>query len=113
MESTSLTVATSDKPKRRRAPRKKPAAVTAQRKASSKISGLVSILAYQGENEALWPTLASFRWFIRNHRSVLVEKGALLEISGRAFVHVQNFEAVVFAVGRAQAMKSGGEEVAS
>lgn len=109
MESSSQAVATSDKPKRRRAPRKKPA--PAPRKPSSKISGLMPILAFQGENEDLWPTLASFRWFIRNNRPQLIDKGALLEISGRAFVHVENFKAVVLEVGRAQAKKAGSDEL--
>lgn len=92
---------------RRKAPRKKASSAAPKRKASSRIDGLVPILTFQGENEGLWPTLASFRWFIRNNRSQLIEKGALLEISGRAFVHVENFKTVVFAVGRAQAMKAG------
>lgn len=77
------------------------------RKPSSKIAGLVPALSYQGDNEDLWPTLSSFRWFIRVNREKLVHAGALLEISGRSFVHVENFKAVVLAIGRDQAMKAG------
>lgn len=71
------------------------------------VEGLVPALQFQGANETLWPTVASFRWFCRQQRDYLVNEGALLEISGRAFVDVPKFQQAVRVLGRQAALKAG------
>ncbi|MCL4799022.1 MAG: hypothetical protein KJ025_05500, partial [Burkholderiales bacterium] len=50
------------------------------------LGDLYSLLDYQAANAHIWPSMPSFRWWIRTHHAELVEKGALLELAGRLHV---------------------------
>jgi len=51
-----------------------------------------------------FPTLDSFRWFVRNNRNRLAESGALILVAGRQKFHPDLTRQVVVEAGRAAAM---------
>lgn len=56
-----------------------------------------------------FPTLDSFRWFVRNNRERLAEAGALILVAGRQKFHPELTRQVVVDAGRAAALKKAGE----
>ncbi len=55
---------------------------------------------YQQQNSHLFPTGESWRWFVRQHRPELIERGALCFVAGRLFVLPQVFDLAVVDIGR-------------
>jgi len=55
-----------------------------------------------------FPTLDSFRLFIRNNRERLAESGAMILIAGRQKFHLELTRQVVVEAGRAAALRSSG-----
>jgi hypothetical protein len=56
-----------------------------------------------------FPTLDSFRWYVRNNRAKLAEAGALILVAGRQKFHPELTRLVVVETGRAAALRSAGE----
>ena len=61
--------------------------------------------AHQQQNSHLFPTSESWRWFVRQHRPELIERGALCFVGGRLFVLPQVFDLAVVDIGRRMAAK--------
>lgn len=61
--------------------------------------------ALQAANPHIWPSQASFDWWVRKHRAELMDAGALVEISGRVLMHGPRTLQVALAAGSAQAKK--------
>lgn len=55
-----------------------------------------------------FPTIDSFRWFVRRHRDELANRGALILIAGRQKFNLSLTEAVILEAGRRAAL--GGVE---
>ena len=43
----------------------------------------------------IWPNQGSFQWFLRSHRGVLSQQGALVSLNRTRFIHSRNFPTVV------------------
>lgn len=56
------------------------------------------------EKLAHFPTIDSFRWFVRNNREHLAATGAMIMVAGRQNFHVKLTEQVVVEVGRIAAI---------
>jgi hypothetical protein len=56
-----------------------------------------------------FPTLDSFRWFIRNNRERLAESGALILVAGRQKFHLDLTKQVVVETGHLAAIGKSGE----
>lgn len=48
----------------------------------------------------VFASVDSLRWFERNHRTELVECGALLHVNGRKMYHLRRFGAAALAIGQ-------------
>lgn len=70
---------------------------------SKSIKGPVSLQTYQRLNGEVFPTEESLRWFIRRHRSELVQSGALVIPNGRKLAVVERFDQTVQAIGERRA----------
>ncbi|MCC7310160.1 MAG: hypothetical protein IT510_02810 [Sulfuritalea sp.] len=53
-----------------------------------------------------FPTLDSFRWFIRNNRERLAESSAMILVAGRQKFHLELTRQAVVEAGRAAALRS-------
>ena len=51
-----------------------------------------------------FPTLDSFRWFIRNNRQPLAASGALILVAGRQKIHLELTKQVVVEAGHRAAL---------
>lgn len=49
---------------------------------------------------AAFPTEQSLRWFVRNHRSELVQADALIALTNRLRFHPANFQRAAVDIGR-------------
>lgn len=58
---------------------------------------------HQRENERIFRTKESWRWFTREHREELISRGALCFLAGRLFVFPPAFDQLVVEVGRRKA----------
>ena len=47
-----------------------------------------------------FPTVDSIRWFVRRNRDALVERGALITITGRHLFHPQRFKQAAVEIGQ-------------
>lgn len=54
-----------------------------------------------------FPTQDSLRWFVRQHRDELIERGALISITGRLRFHPVLFQQVAIEIGRRHAKLAG------
>ena len=63
---------------------------------------------YQADRQTAFPSATSLDWHIRRHKSVLLEKGALVFLSGRLLVNPPRFDAVTLELGRQEAVRRGG-----
>jgi hypothetical protein len=75
----------------------------------SNVSGLplVTPAEYAAERVQVFPSGESFRWFERQHRVELVERGALVKPTGRKLVNPALFDQVVLEIGARQAKRRG------
>jgi hypothetical protein len=48
----------------------------------------------------------SVKWFVRKHYLKLLDRGALVRVAGRLFVHEPSFQAVVLSIGRDEVLGS-------
>lgn len=64
-----------------------------------KISRLVTPAEYQSAREHIFPSISSWQWFNRTHRSTLRLRGALLRLTGRMLVDPDCYDEVVIQVG--------------
>ena len=69
----------------------------------AEVSGLVAPSEYQAARTRLFPSPQSWAWFQRQHRSKLVEAGALLVVAGRNILVEDLTDQVVLEVGRRSA----------
>lgn len=60
------------------------------------------------EVRAAFPTEQSLRWFIRNHRSELVQAGALIALTNRLRFHPENFQRAAVDIGRRVLLQRDG-----
>lgn len=58
---------------------------------------------FQHANEHVWPSMDSFKWFVRRHRARLSASGALLQIAGRNLIRGEAFLAETLRIGQDQA----------
>jgi len=64
----------------------------------------VDMRAIQPDLKHSYPTLDSFRWFVRNHREELARAGALINITGRLRFHPELFQQAAIEIGRKAAL---------
>lgn len=57
-------------------------------------------LAARDDIRATFPTEQSVRWFVRHHRSELVQAGALIALTNRLRFHPANFQRAAVDIGR-------------
>lgn len=69
------------------------------------LAALVSPAEYREPRQRLFPSVGSLQWYMRQHRTELVEAGALLMIAGRWTLHADAFDAYVLAAGKAAALQ--------
>ena len=60
---------------------------------------LVAYEAYQRSRANIFPSTESLRWFERQHRAELHERGALCMPAGRKFVVADRFDQAVMEIG--------------
>lgn len=76
------------------------------------LSDYFALEAYQQANQHIFPSPNSLRWFYRQHRSELIESGAVVRLAGRLMVHGGNMERIVKVIGaRAALQEQPGVEV--
>lgn len=66
--------------------------------------------ALQERNAHIWPSAASFDWWRRKHRDALRAAGAVVEISGRTYLHGQRTLTVAIEQGARQAAQRTGDQ---
>jgi len=54
---------------------------------------------YQAERSAVFPSVASLEWFVRQHRNELADAGAIVAPTGRRLVVVDVFDQAVLQIG--------------
>lgn len=64
---------------------------------SGNLSGLKTLQDYGSEREHIFPSKTSLSWFVRRHKTELVDAGALLMIAGRWYVDPDKFDSYVLA----------------
>jgi hypothetical protein len=67
---------------------------------STTINQLQSLQEYQRERSGVFPSLDSARWAVRQHRSQLVEAGALVKLADRLFLDPALADDVFVEAGR-------------
>ena len=60
---------------------------------------------YLALGNTVFPSKVSAIWFIRKHRPVLAERGALIKVNGRRLVIPDAFDAAVRDIGRENALR--------
>lgn len=70
---------------------------------------LMTFSQYQAERSQVFPSVDSLRWFERQHRPVLLERGAIVAPTGRKMVDPQAFDAVALEVGRSRAIAESAD----
>lgn len=60
---------------------------------------------YAGERKHIFPSLESFRWFLRQHRDELVDLGAIACPTKRWVVQPEAFDQAVMQIGVRRARK--------
>lgn len=72
------------------------------------LSDLVRPADFARARQAIFPSVGSFDWFVRQHRARLVEVGALVFLAGRNYVHPSRADQIIAAIGREQAARGMG-----
>ena len=54
---------------------------------------------YRAANESIFPSVESWRWFVRQHRAALDEAGALCYLAGKVFVRPDVFARCLLEIG--------------
>jgi hypothetical protein len=67
------------------------------------IDQLIAPEQYQATRSAVFHSMPSLSWFIRQHREQLLAAGALLSPTGRKMIHAGRFDQVVLEVGQRRA----------
>lgn len=62
---------------------------------------------YRRDRLHLFPSPESLRWYLRIHRPLLSQAGALLKLRGRFFIHAENFDGYVIEAAQSAAGKQG------
>lgn len=60
----------------------------------------VEIDALQSSVSATFPSIDSIRWFVRRNRGALVERGALIVVTGRMRFHPGRFKRAAVEIGQ-------------
>ena len=68
------------------------------------ISDIQSIMDFQKNNQKLFPSESSLRWFCRVNRKELVDQKALIFITGRVMVRSKQFIDCAVEIGARNAM---------
>lgn len=66
------------------------------------------IPTYRQERCTYFPSDGSLQWFVRRHRTALIERGALVMHAGQWFANADLFDAYVLEESRRAAMKRAG-----
>lgn len=74
---------------------------------------MVPLVDYQAERPHVFPSMASLRWFMRQNRPELVNRGALISPTGRHMVVVDRFDSAVVDIGARRLGRQGQEEAAA
>lgn len=67
---------------------------------------LITPAAYVAERSQVFPGVESLRWFERQHRAELIERGAILMPAGRKLVDPAAFDRAVVEIGKRLASKN-------
>ena len=67
---------------------------------------LVTPTDYVATRPQVFPGPESLRWFERQHRAELVDKGAILLVNGRKLVNPAAFDAAVLEIGKRLATRT-------
>jgi hypothetical protein len=67
------------------------------------LASLVPLAEYGEARHQVFPSASSMAWFVRQHKSELVERGAILMIAGRWFVEPSVFDAYIVEHGKTAA----------
>lgn len=70
---------------------------------STPVLSLVTPAAYVAERPQVFAGVESLRWFERQHRAELIERGAILMPAGRKLVDPAAFDRAVVEIGKRQA----------
>ena len=81
---------------------------TAAEQAVPALSALSTREQYQADRTTAFPSATSLEWHIRRHKRVLLERGALVFLSGRLLVNPSRFDEVSLELGRQEAVRRGG-----
>lgn len=65
-------------------------------------------LAARDDIRTTFPTEQSLRWFVRNHRSELVQAGALIALTNRLKFHPANFQRAAVNIGQRVLLRRDG-----
>lgn len=76
-----------------------PAEVAAPSPAGALRADLVGWELHQQSNPHIFPTVESWRWFVRQHRAELTERRAVCYVAGRMFVQADNFNRAIVDIG--------------
>ncbi len=60
----------------------------------------VEIDTLQSSVSGAFPSIDSLRWFVRRNRSALVERGALIIVTGRMRFHPDRFKQAAVEIGK-------------
>lgn len=69
---------------------------------------LLTPTQYREGRERLFQSAGSLQWYVRQHRTALIDAGALLLHAGRWLIHPDQFDAYVMATGASAAKRSMG-----
>jgi len=73
---------------------------------SEDLQALVLPEEYRAPRAHLFPSPQSLTWFMRQHRSKLIDAGALSTIAGKHRIHPAKADAVVSAIGEQAARRA-------
>jgi hypothetical protein len=68
---------------------------------SAALAPLLTLEEYQQTRERCFPSAGSLEWYLRMHRSKLIEAGAMLKHRGIWHVHADRFDQAVMDIAQA------------
>jgi hypothetical protein len=63
-------------------------------------SALVAWEEYRAANTHIFPSAESWRWFVRQHRDTLVQRGALFFLAGKSLVRPDAMSSAIEEIGQ-------------
>ena len=73
------------------------------------LNDYVDLRTLQRQVVQTFPTVESIKWFVRQHRAILVRQGALVAPTGHLRFHPQLFQQAAIEIGRAKALRTIAE----